>query len=136
MPAAKKSHASLLRHPSNARAAAAAAPSAPAAGNSRPPKAPPPRKATHAAECTRLDQLPNIGPSLATDLRDLGVKQPHELRGQDAHVLYRQLCQLRGKRQDPCVLDTFMAAVDFMSGAAPEPWWAYTAERKQRYPGV
>ena len=136
MPAAKKSHASLLRHPSNARAAAAAAPSAPTARDSRPPKAPPPRKATHAAECTRLDQLPNIGPSLATDLRDVGITQPHDLVGKDAYALYRQLCLVRGTRQDPCVLDTFMAVVDFMSDAAPQPWWAYTAERKQRYRAV
>jgi hypothetical protein len=28
------------------------------------------------------------------------------------------------------VLDTFMAATDFMAGAAPAPWWKYTAQRK------
>jgi hypothetical protein len=28
------------------------------------------------------------------------------------------------------VLDTFMAATDFMGGAAPAPWWSYTAQRK------
>jgi len=33
----------------------------------RPPKAPPPRKAGHAAGCQRLEQLPNTGPSLAAD---------------------------------------------------------------------
>ena len=133
MSAAKKSHAALLRHASDAHAVAAAAPGAQAAASARPPKAPPPRKAAHAAECTRLEQLPNIGPSLAADLRDVGITQPHDLVGKDAYALYRQLCQLRGTRQDPCVLDTFMAAVDFMSGAAPQPWWSYTAERKQRY---
>jgi hypothetical protein len=31
------------------------------------------------------------------------------------------------------VLDTFMAATDFMRGAAPAPWWAYTARRKAMY---
>ena len=36
-------------------------------------------------------------------------------------------------RQDPCVLDTFMAATDFMRGAQPTPWWHYTAQRKQTY---
>ena len=48
-------------------------------------------------------------------------------------ALYRALCERSGKRQDPCVLDTFMAATDFMRGAAPTPWWRYTAQRKQVY---
>jgi hypothetical protein len=26
-----------------------------------------------------------------------------------------------------------MAATDFMRGAAPAPWWHYTAQRKQVY---
>jgi hypothetical protein len=34
------------------------------------------------------------------------------------------------------VLDTFMAAVDFMNGAAAAPWWAYTAQRKALYGAV
>ncbi len=99
----------------------------------RPPKAPPPRKAQHAAECERLEQLPNIGPSIAGDLRSLGIEHPQELAGRDPHALYVALCEKTGKRQDPCVLDTFMAATDFMRGAAPAPWWAYTAQRKQLY---
>ncbi len=131
MPAAKKSHAALLRQAASASTAAAAGPLM--ASSARPPKAPPPRKAAVAAECERLEQLPNIGPSLAADLRDVGIAHPQDLAGKDAYALYRQLCQLRGARQDPCVLDTFMAAVDFMHGAPPQSWWSYTAERKQRY---
>ncbi len=125
----------MLRPGATAQAVATAAGGALLSG-SRPPKAPPPRKAAHAAECERLEQLPNIGPSLAMDLRDLGVAHPRELAGKDAFVLYRELCTLRGTRQDPCVLDTFMAAVDFMRGAAPQPWWAYTSDRKLRYGAV
>jgi hypothetical protein len=34
------------------------------------------------------------------------------------------------------VLDTFMAAVDFMNGVAAAPWWAYTAQRKALYGAV
>ncbi|MBX3636603.1 MAG: helix-hairpin-helix domain-containing protein [Rubrivivax sp.] len=99
----------------------------------RPPKAPPPRKARHADECERLEQLPNIGPSIAGDLRSLGIAHPRELAARDALQLYQQLCRHTGRRQDPCVLDTFMAAVDFMRGAEARPWWTYTAERKQRF---
>ena len=87
-------------------------------------------KASSAAECSELEQLPNIGPSLAADLRSLGIHHPRELAARDPFVLYQQLCTLTGRRQDPCVLDTFMAVTDFMRGASPAPWWHYTAQRK------
>lgn len=90
-------------------------------------------KAASATDCTALEQLPNIGPAMAADLRALGIRHPKELAGRDAYALYRALCKHTGKRQDPCVLDTFMAATDFMRGAAPAPWWAYTAQRKAQY---
>lgn len=99
----------------------------------RPPRALPPRKARTADECERLEQLPNIGPSIAADLRLIGVEHPRDLIDNDALRLYQSLCSVTGKRQDPCVLDTFIAAVDFMRGAEPRPWWAYTASRKARY---
>jgi hypothetical protein len=102
----------------------------------RPPKALKPLKARSAAECEALEQLPNIGPSLAADLRLLGVLHPRELASKDAFVLYQGLCARTGRRQDPCVLDTFMAATDFMRGAEPRPWWHYTARRKARYGSV
>jgi hypothetical protein len=102
----------------------------------RPPRALKPLKARSAEECETLEQLPNIGPSLAADLRLLGVHHPRELTAKDAFVLYQSLCAQTGKRQDPCVLDTFMAATDFMRGAEPKPWWTYTAQRKVVYGGV
>ena len=96
----------------------------------RPPRALPPRKASTAAECLQLEQLPNIGPSIAADLRLIGVRWPQELADKDPLGLYQALCGATGRRQDPCVLDTFMAACDFMRGAAARPWWDYTAQRK------
>jgi Pathogenicity locus len=77
--------------------------------------------------------LPNIGPSLAQNLRSIGIEHPRELAHCDAFALYQALCLQTGKRQDPCVLDTFMAATDFMRGADAAPWWAYTARRKAMY---
>jgi Pathogenicity locus len=93
-------------------------------------------KAQSAAACHRLEDLPNIGPAMAADLRAMGIGHPRELAHRDAFVLYQTLCALSGKRQDPCVLDTFMAATDFMRGAAPAPWWSYTAQRKLLYGSV
>jgi hypothetical protein len=79
-------------------------------------------KAACTADCLSLEQLPNIGPALAADLRLLGIRHPGELRARDPFVLYQALCAATGRRQDPCVFDTFMAATDFMRGAAPVPW--------------
>jgi hypothetical protein len=93
-------------------------------------------KATRAQDCAALEQLPNIGPSLAANLRLIGVHAPRDLRGRDAFVLYQRLNAATGARNDPCVLDTFMAAVDFMNGAAPAPWWTYTAQRKVLYGAI
>ena len=112
---------------------AAKATQASPAGPSLAVKAP---KAASAADCQRLEQLPNVGPAMAGDLRALGILHPQELAHRDAYALYQALCAHSGRRQDPCVLDTFMAVTDFMRGAAPAPWWAYTAQRKQVYGSV
>ena len=87
-------------------------------------------KATCAADCARLEQLPNVGPAIAGDLRLIGIQAPQDLCGKDALVLYQALCSATGTRHDPCVLDTFMAATDFMGGAPAAPWWHYTSQRK------
>ena len=90
-------------------------------------------KATSADTCVALEQLPNVGPAFAADLRLIGVTSPADLRGEDAFALYRRLCEVTGQRHDPCVLDTFMAVTDFMAGKPAAPWWAYTAERKVKF---
>ena len=92
-----------------------------------------PRKATHARLATVLEAIPNVGASIARDLRSIGIKQPQELIGRDPHSLYQALCDRTRTRQDPCVLDTFISAVRFMEGAPARPWWSYTAERKKKF---
>ena len=89
--------------------------------------------AAHRDHCHTLEQIPNIGPATAGDLRLLGIEKPQDLRGRDPLEMYQQLCALTATRQDPCVLDTFMAIVDFMAGAPAAPWWRYTAERKAQF---
>lgn len=90
-------------------------------------------KARHAADAHVLEDIPNIGRAVAGDLRRIGIERPQQLRGQDALGLYLTLNRATQQRHDPCMLDTFMAAVDFMNGAPAAPWWHYTAERKLRY---
>ena len=79
-----------------------------------------------------FEQIPNVGPRIADDFRRLRIGHPHRLAGLDPYALYDRLNALTGTRQDPCVLDTFIAAVRYMEGSPKTPWWKYTAERKRR----
>ena len=82
-------------------------------------------------EIAHLEDIPNIGPSFAADLRQLGITAPGELPGRDPYAMYDDLNRITGERHDPCLLDTFIAAVRFMAGEPKKPWWKYTAERKR-----
>jgi predicted GIY-YIG superfamily endonuclease len=82
-------------------------------------------------QVARLEDVPNVGPAVAADLRQLGITSPAGLPGRDPYALYDDLCRITGHRHDPCLLDTFIAAVRYMEGAPKRPWWKYTAERKR-----
>jgi hypothetical protein len=86
-------------------------------------------------EIARLEDIPNVGPAVAGDLRQLGITAPSELVGRDPYVMYDDLCRITGQRHDPCLLDTFLAAVRYMAGEPKQPWWKYTAERKRELAG-
>jgi hypothetical protein len=74
-----------------------------------------------------LQSIPGIGPSLAQDLRDLGIKRPSCLKRADPERLYHRLERLRGSPIDRCVLYAFRCAVYFASHQKPDPkklkWW-------------
>ena len=91
------------------------------------------RKATSAAEARTLEAIPNVGPSIAADLREIGVARPRQLIGRDPYDLYARSNARRGMIQDPCLADCFIAAVRFMEGAPARPWWDYTPERKRHF---
>lgn len=82
-------------------------------------------------ELARLEDIPNVGPAVAADLRQLGIAEPADLLDRDPFQMYDELSSLTGQRHDPCLLDTFIAAVRFMQGEPKKPWWKYTAERKK-----
>jgi Pathogenicity locus len=86
-------------------------------------------------EVIRLEDIPNVGPAIAADLRRLGITSPAELLGRDPYAMYDDLCRSTGQRHDPCLLDTFIAAVRYMAGEPKKPWWKYTAERKRDLAG-
>jgi hypothetical protein len=87
-------------------------------------------KSDEGRDLTRLEKIPNVGPAIAADLRQLGITTPTELPGCDPYAMYDDLCRITGQRHDPCLLDTFIATVRFMEGEPKNPWWKYTAERK------
>jgi len=74
-----------------------------------------------------LQTLPSIGPSLARDLRALGVRSKAALKRRNPERLYAQLNKLRGVRQDPCVLYSFRCATYAARSRRPKPelllWW-------------
>lgn len=84
-----------------------------------------------AASAATLEDLPNVGKAIAADLRRIGIGKPSQLKRKDPYALYDRLNRVTGVRHDPCLLDTFIAAVRFVQGGPAKPWWAYTAERKR-----
>jgi hypothetical protein len=81
-----------------------------------------------------LQIIPGIGPSMAQDLRDLGIKRVGDLKKRDPEKMYRTLCDLRGARLDRCVLYVFRCAVYYAGNSRHEPellkWWNWTDDRQ------
>lgn len=90
-------------------------------------------KASCAAEARVLTDIPNIGPSIAADLRSVGIATPHDVARMNPKQIYDALRTPMGRHHDPCVLDVFLAAHDFMTGGAAKPWWHFTAQRKAAF---
>lgn len=82
-----------------------------------------------------LRSIPNVGPAVARKLERLEIATVDDLRGQDGEQLFERLCLLDGRRHDLCLLDTFVAAVDYAQGGPARPWWEYSRERRARAHG-
>jgi hypothetical protein len=95
-------------------------------------EAAPPPKPRRAAGPDTLLALRNIGPAMRRDLERLGVRTAAQLARHDPDRLYRRLATLTGVRQDPCVWDTFAAAIHQARTGEALPWWHFTADRKRR----
>jgi predicted RecB family nuclease len=82
----------------------------------------------------KLEDLVSVGPAVRRDFELLGIRTVADLARHEPEALYRQLCRKTGTRQDPCVLDTFQAAV----AQARDPklplekcrWWYWSRLRK------
>lgn len=82
-----------------------------------------------------LKELANIGPAMLRDFEKLGIKTVAQLATKNADDLYLKLSKITGHRQDPCVWDTFRAAIHEAKTGEKTTWWSWTAERKKRQAG-
>ena len=88
----------------------------------------------HRCNIACLRDIPNVGPRTEGDLHRIGITRPEQLAGLDGFKLYDKVCRKDGVRHDPCLIDVFLAAVDYMNGAPKRGWWKYTAQRKKVRP--
>ncbi|HYL45595.1 MAG TPA: helix-hairpin-helix domain-containing protein [Candidatus Limnocylindrales bacterium] len=83
-----------------------------------------------------LRDLISVGPASERALHSLGVRNVAQLARSSPEALYNKLCRLRGRRVDPCCLDTFVAAVaqarDPKLPAEKCVWWYWSGVRKAR----
>lgn len=83
------------------------------------------------SKLTRLEDLPNIGKSIAGDLRSIGIVYPDQLANREPLEVFQQLANAMGHRHDPCVLYTLISVQHYLQGAEAQPWWHYTMEGKK-----
>lgn len=93
-------------------------------------------KAKSFKDVKKFQDIPNVGPAMARDFTLLGLRTPTDLIHKNPLALYKKMCKISGLRQDPCVLDTYIAVIDFMNGAPAKPWYFYTKGRKKEYPDI
>ena len=80
---------------------------------------------------TRLEDLPNIGTAIASDLRAIGIVTPEQLAKRDPLATYLALAKQMGHSHDPCVLYTLLAAKHFMQSGVALPWWKFTEQGRR-----
>ena len=82
----------------------------------------------------QLGDLISIGPAMLRDFEQLGIRSVAQLAKQDPNKMYKRLERIAGKRMDPCVLDTFCAAVAQARNprlpAEKCQWWYWSRKRK------
>ena len=82
----------------------------------------------------QLGDLISIGPAMLRDFELLRIHSVAQLARQNPQRMYARLNRLSGQRQDPCVLDTFCAAVAQARNARLPAeqcqWWYWSKRRK------
>jgi hypothetical protein len=87
-------------------------------------------------EVTQLSELRNIGKAMLKDFELLGIKSVKQLARCDADKLYTRIHTLTGTRHDPCVWDTYAAAIHQAKTGEALAWWEFTKVRRARKIGA
>jgi hypothetical protein len=83
-------------------------------------------------EVKSFQDIPNVGKAIEKDFILMGLKQPLDLANKDPYQMYQALCEITQQRHDPCVIDVFISAVDYMNGGPARKWWEFTQQRKEK----
>jgi predicted flap endonuclease-1-like 5' DNA nuclease len=79
-----------------------------------------------------LSDLRNIGKAMLKDFEMLGIASVQQLAKCKADKLYAKIQTLTGTRHDPCVWDTYAAAIHQAKTGEALAWWDFTKVRKER----
>lgn len=94
------------------------------------------RPTAKSAAIRELRTIPGVGPSIAHDLVELGIRSVADLRGKDPERLYERRCIQQGQTIDRCLLYVFRCAVYFAETPRPKPemllWWNWKDRRPRR----
>ena len=86
------------------------------------------------ADTRRLRDLVSVGKAMERDFHRLGIQTVAALATCDAHELYARISELDGVKHDPCVLDTYRAAIaqarDPLLPDEQRQWWWWSRQRK------
>lgn len=82
---------------------------------------------TNKNEIKVLQKIPGVGPSVAQNLWDIGIRSISDLKGKKAENLYDASNRFVGMKQDRCLLYVFACAVYFASHTIHDKeklkWW-------------
>jgi hypothetical protein len=76
---------------------------------------------------SELMTIPSVGPSIANDLWNIGIRRINDLKGADPNDLWLRISAHQGQTVCRCVLYTMRCAVYYASHKRHDPellkWW-------------
>jgi len=80
-----------------------------------------------------LQIIPGVGPSIAQDFWDVGIKNIADLKNKDPEKLYLKICAQQGQQIDRCLLYVCRSSIYFAENENHEPeklkWWNWKDEK-------
>jgi len=88
------------------------------------------------AALKELQRIPGVGPSIARDLVNIGIRRISDLKRRNPEDLYDRSNRFAGTVQDRCLLYVFRCAVYFASTRNPVQkklqWWYWKDSNPKR----